>query len=120
MKTRLIRQRLMRHRRQLLLRYRDELERADELNKADSEEVERATEVWDAQTLASLGEADARQLSAVVAALRRLEDGTYGRCLTCKEPISEERLDALPTAQLCIECADESRPTRPVRVRRTA
>jgi RNA polymerase-binding protein DksA len=120
MKTRLIRQRLMRHRRQLILRYRDELDRADEIDKAESEDVERATEKWDAQTLARLGEADAQQLAEVIAALRRLEDGTYGMCLTCDAPISEERLDALPTARMCIECADESRPTRPVRIRRTA
>ena len=120
MKTRLIRQRLMRHRRTLLLRYRDELDRADEIDKAESEEVERATEKWDAQTLAQLGEADARQLGEVIAALGRLEDGTYGTCATCEEPIGDERLDALPTARMCIECADESRPTRRVRVRRTA
>jgi RNA polymerase-binding protein DksA len=120
MKTRLIRQRLMRHRNQLLARYHDELQRADEIDKHESEDVERATEKWDVQTLASLGEADARTLGDVIAALRRLEDGTYGKCLTCEEPISDERLDALPTAQRCIECADESRPTRPVRARRTA
>lgn len=110
----------MRHRKQLFLRYRDELDRADEIDKAESEEVERATEKWDVQTLARLGEADARSLAEVIAALRRLDDGNYGTCENCEEPIGDERLDALPTARMCIECADESRPTRPVRIRRTA
>lgn len=103
----------MRQRRQLMLRYRDELERADEqLTTRDSEEVERATEQWDATVVAKLGEADAKILGDVVAALRRLDDGTYGECLTCGLPIGEQRLDALPTATLCIECADDVRPAR--------
>lgn len=98
----------MRQRRQLLLRYRDELDRADEqMSARDAEEVERATEQWDASVVARLGEADAKVLGDVVAALRRLDDGTYGRCLICDEEISEQRLDALPTATQCIECATE-------------
>jgi RNA polymerase-binding protein DksA len=101
----------MRQRRQLLLRYRDELERADEhLNAA--EEVERATELWDSTVVARLGETDAKVLGDVVAALRRLDAGTYGDCLTCGEAIGESRLDALPTATLCMECAEELRPAR--------
>lgn len=103
----------MRQRRQLLLRYRDELDRADEqLSARDAEEVERATEQWDATVVARLGETDARVLGDVVAALRRLENGTYGECLTCGEAIGEGRLDALPTATLCIECANEARTLR--------
>ena len=104
----------MRQRRQLLLRYRDELDRADEqMSARDSEEVERATEQWDATVVARLGETDARVLGDVVAALRRLDDGTYGRCQICEEEISDQRLDALPTATMCIECATESRTSRP-------
>ncbi|MBA2540006.1 MAG: TraR/DksA C4-type zinc finger protein [Deltaproteobacteria bacterium] len=103
----------MRQRRQLLLRYRDELERADEtMEMRDAEEVERATEQWDATVVAHLGEADARILGDVVAALRRLDDGTYGSCLTCGEDIAEPRLDALPTATACIECATEAQRLR--------
>ncbi len=37
-------------------------------------------------------------------ALHRLEDGTYGICLTCKRPISQDTLDADPTARLCPAC----------------
>ena len=115
MRTRLIRQRLMRQRRQLLVRYRDELDRVDEqMSARDSEEVERATEQWDATVVARLGETDARVLGDVVAALRRLDDGTYGRCQICEDEIGDHRLDALPTATMCIECATEARhPTRP-------
>lgn len=37
-------------------------------------------------------------------ALERLDEGTYGICERCGKPISPERLDALPSATLCIEC----------------
>ncbi|MDP2232417.1 MAG: TraR/DksA C4-type zinc finger protein [Actinomycetota bacterium] len=50
-------------------------------------------------------------LSAVHGALERFEDGTYGTCEQCGKLISEERLQAMPTATLCISCksAEESR-----------
>ncbi|MGQ0743126.1 MAG: TraR/DksA family transcriptional regulator [Acidimicrobiales bacterium] len=37
-------------------------------------------------------------------ALRRMEDGSYGRCIRCQEPIAEARLKALPYAALCVAC----------------
>lgn len=43
-------------------------------------------------------------------AIDRVDHGTYGRCRRCKEPISSERLDAVPAAVLCISCARQPRP----------
>ncbi|MDZ4063682.1 MAG: TraR/DksA C4-type zinc finger protein [Coriobacteriia bacterium] len=50
-------------------------------------------------------------LSAVEAALARIDSGLYGTCERCGEKINEERLKAMPTATLCITCksAEESR-----------
>jgi RNA polymerase-binding transcription factor len=47
----------------------------------------------------------ARDLARVEAALRRLEDGAYGDCIVCGEPISEKRLALDPAAPTCIACA---------------
>jgi RNA polymerase-binding transcription factor DksA len=44
-------------------------------------------------------------LSDVDAALLRLTAGTYGRCERCGNPISEARLEAMPTAHRCLDCA---------------
>ena len=46
-------------------------------------------------------------------ALRRIEDGTYGKCHTCGKQISAARLRAVPHARFCIECksAEEDRTT---------
>lgn len=39
-------------------------------------------------------------------ALRKIEDGTYGECEECDEPITLKRLRARPEAQLCIQCKE--------------
>ena len=51
-------------------------------------------------------EFSAVRLKESKAALARIEDGTYGICLECEEPISAKRLRALPTAALCIACQE--------------
>lgn len=43
--------------------------------------------------------------AAIDKALARIEAGTYGLCATCTAPIAEDRLDALPAAALCLDCA---------------
>ena len=40
-------------------------------------------------------------------ALRRIEDGTYGKCESCGEPIKESRLKAVPFATLCVPCQEK-------------
>jgi len=44
-------------------------------------------------------------LSEVEAALHSIEEGEYGVCRRCEEPISDARLNALPWTRLCLECA---------------
>jgi RNA polymerase-binding transcription factor len=42
-------------------------------------------------------------LTEVEAALKRIEDGTYGRCIVCGQPIPEKRLEAIPWAARCVK-----------------
>jgi len=46
-----------------------------------------------------------RELQRIAAALRRLENGEYGDCQDCGEPIDVRRLEMDPAADLCIRCA---------------
>lgn len=55
-------------------------------------------------------------LNKIDAALRRLEEGTYGDCFECGEEISEARLRALPFAVRCKDC-EEARETAEQRER---
>ncbi len=47
------------------------------------------------------------KLENLEAALRRVEEGTYGVCEACGQAIEPERLAALPVATLCIVCAHQ-------------
>lgn len=68
--------------------------------------------IIDEATLAN-GSAELRQ---VVAALRRVEEGSYGLCLDCGEPVDERRLFALPATRYCTACqAIHERPAVPRR-----
>lgn len=40
-------------------------------------------------------------------ALRKIEEGTYGKCERCNKEIDEGRLEAIPYAELCIDCQRE-------------
>ena len=44
------------------------------------------------------------RLKRVESALSRVEAGTYGACLSCREPVAFKRLQAQPDALLCINC----------------
>jgi DnaK suppressor protein len=48
----------------------------------------------------------AETLRRIDAALRRLDEGSYGNCAECGEPIAHERLKALPFAVRCRDCED--------------
>jgi DnaK suppressor protein len=63
-----------------------------------------ATETVDREIDYTLEEHDERLLGEIDAALKRIEDGTYGTCVNCGAQISPERLEAMPWATLCIDC----------------
>jgi DnaK suppressor protein len=51
---------------------------------------------------------DTQMSRRVKSALQRMEDGTYGTCLACDNPISVNRLQAVPWAELCLRCQERS------------
>jgi DnaK suppressor protein len=46
-------------------------------------------------------------LADVEEALKRLQEGTYGRCLSCGQPIPEQRLEAIPWAVRDVACEEQ-------------
>lgn len=68
------------------------------------DDVDVASDVVDGRLLESLGAQDSNRLQMINNALDRIKQGTYGRCLVCKEEIPEERLKAIPYAFMCINC----------------
>lgn len=54
-----------------------------------------------------LKQTDAKILRNIEEALWRLENGIYGICRECNEPIAPARLNAIPWARLCITCKEK-------------
>lgn len=65
---------------------------------------EEATETAELETRLELEKRIRDQLAKVEHALSKFEDGTYGLCDVCGQPINPERLEALPQANLCLNC----------------
>jgi RNA polymerase-binding protein DksA len=80
---------------------------ADEAS--DQHLADVATETYDRELGDSLEENSEQVLGEIDASLRRIDEGTYGICTNCGRQISEERLEALPWASLCIDCARGNR-----------
>ena len=106
-----LREELLRHR--TFLRAEIESQGAD----PDSDDVEFVADAGFADRGHSTGERS--QVIAVVRALRsnlrdieravsKMDAGTYGVCERCGQPISLERLEALPWAVLCIDCKQQA------------
>jgi len=104
--------------RELLLRREAELtdvaESADEAGRTvelDQARVGRLSRMDALQAQAMAKESDRRrvaELKRIGAALRRIEEGEYGYCLSCGELINEKRLHVDPAATHCVACAEKA------------
>jgi RNA polymerase-binding protein DksA len=70
----------------------------------DNHPAETASATLDREIDYTLEENSEHVLAEIEAALQRIEEGTYGTCRTCGQPITEERLEAIPYATQCIDC----------------
>jgi RNA polymerase-binding transcription factor DksA len=67
---------------------------------------ENATEMEGDEVLERLGQAALTEIGQIKAALERINNGVYGTCSTCGEPVGEPRLDAVPHAAQCMDCLE--------------
>ncbi|WP_235738685.1 TraR/DksA family transcriptional regulator [Nocardioides alcanivorans] len=74
-------------------------------NADDEHDPEGATIAFERSRIGALVRQADEQLGEIEAAERRVDDGTYGICETCGQPIDEGRLEARPVARTCINCA---------------
>jgi RNA polymerase-binding transcription factor DksA len=71
----------------------------------DKDWEEMATEREGDEVLEGMGLSAQAEVRAIRAALARIASGEYGFCVKCGAKIAEERLDLLPYAPLCQDCA---------------
>ena len=84
-------------------------QQAEEIVELDQTRVGRLSRMDAMQAQAMSVETGRRRRQLLVeidAALERIEEGYYGDCLECDEHIHPGRLEANPTATLCISCAE--------------
>ena len=65
---------------------------------------EEATETLELEKRLALEHRIRQELAGIEHALHKFEEGTYGLCDSCGNPIAPERLEALPQASLCLNC----------------
>ena len=76
---------------------------SSELSHIDQHPADTASEISDADRENAIIEAAGDQRVQVVAALARIDDGTFGTCVDCGKPIPDARLEVRPEASRCIE-----------------
>ena len=98
---------LTRWRSLLQLRQTHQVDERELLSDRELDVLDTATRVENAQALDGLSEVERRELDEIRAALERIGRGTYGWCEQCSERVATRRLEAIPWARLCAECATE-------------
>ena len=71
----------------------------------DEHDPEGATVAFERQHVAALAAQAREHLTAIDAALRKIDSGIYEICDVCGRPIGAERLAARPAALICVDCA---------------
>jgi DnaK suppressor protein len=69
--------------------------------------VDHSSQENDLHVNLALKQTDTKLLRAIDEALHRVDQGTFGICMDCEEPIAEVRLNAVPWTRVCIDCKEK-------------
>lgn len=75
--------------------------------------ADQGTDAMEREMTFMLASKSGRLVYHIDEALRRIEDGSYGKCFGCGKMISASRLQAVPHARLCIECKSAEEDKKP-------
>ena len=81
---------------------------AGELSSMPSHIGDRGSEEYLAAVNCMMLENEEHLIRETHAALGRIQEGTFGTCAQCEEPIPRERLEAIPYARCCVQCAEKT------------
>jgi RNA polymerase-binding transcription factor DksA len=79
-----------------------------ELSSVDQHPADSGTTLADADREEASLEVMLAQQERVRGALARIDAGTYGQCVTCGRDLPDERLDARPEAERCVDCQQKA------------
>lgn len=99
---------LLSEKRRLLLQQANETLENEMILSADDrfDEVDQASSEYMQAFSFRLRGRERHLMNKIEYALRKIDEGSYGICEECEEPISSKRLQARPEAPLCIQCKE--------------
>ncbi|PIE44266.1 MAG: hypothetical protein CSA50_01410 [Gammaproteobacteria bacterium] len=74
----------------------------------NQDSAEQAIELENEEVLGAIGREVEDEINKINRALIRIDEGVYGECLDCGNPIPEARLRVRPYSSRCIECAEKA------------
>lgn len=80
---------------------------ATENSKSPISIAENASDAYEQDFAFMSIESEKDLLRKIEESLHRIQEGTYGGCADCGEPIKPDRLEALPFANLCVDCQEK-------------
>lgn len=99
-----LRKRLLEEKQRIVDLYEQDLKAGQESGDFGTEDlVDQANAAWNRELNFALSDGERKQLLLIDAAIRRLDDGTYGFCLHSGEPIAFPRLQAVPWARYTVD-----------------
>lgn len=102
------RERLEAQREELLEKILDSIDHDFELPREEmADEVDLANVLADQNFIARLRDRERRLIEKIDHAIQRIEANEFGRCVSCDEKISLERLRARPVTTMCIDCKEQ-------------
>jgi DnaK suppressor protein len=102
-----IRERLLQQRQEILNLYKQDVRAGQESTDDGTEDiVDRANNSYNRELMFSISDGERILLLQIEEALKRMDEGAYGRCANCGKSISLPRLEAVPWTRFCIDCQE--------------
>jgi DnaK suppressor protein len=102
-----LRERLLQQKQEIVNMYKQDVRAGQESADDGTEDiVDRANNSYNRELMFSLSDGERQLVLQIDAALKRMDDGAYGRCANCGQTIAMPRLDAVPWARFCIDCQE--------------
>ncbi len=102
-----LRHRLLDQRQEMYDLYNQDIRAGQESADDGTEDiVDRANNHYNRELMFSLSDSERQRLLQIEDALRRMDEGSYGRCANCAGPINPRRLEAVPWTRFCIDCQE--------------
>ncbi len=102
-----LRERLLQQKLEIVNMYKQDVKAGQESADDGTDDiVDRANNSYNRELMFSLSDGERQLVLQIDAALKRMDEATYGRCANCGQTIAAPRLEAVPWARFCIDCQE--------------